>query len=156
MVSEFIAPYLKARGFKRRRLGFSRPFAHGFDVLAFQKSSWNDKRHARFTIGLGIYWSGAQERLGKAIAGTPFSDGDCTIFRRIGDLITPRKDRWWTITDEQSVTTLQPEVWQVIEDFALPWFDRGHDIDAAIADAEEYKLPDYIRALRLLSQEIVA
>jgi Domain of unknown function (DUF4304) len=156
LVSGFIAPKLKAHSFKRRRLAFARPFTHGFDVLVFQKSSWNNKHDARFTIGLGIYWSKAQEKLGRVISGTPFSDMACTVFRRIGHLIPPPKDRWWTVTDEQSVTNLEPEIWQAVEDFALPWFDRGHDIDAAIADAEEYKLTQYILALKALKHESVA
>lgn len=156
LVSGFVAPKLKQHDFKRRRLTFARPFMHGFDVLVFQKSSWNGKHHARFTIGLGVYWSEAQERLGRVISGTPFSVMACTVHRRIGFLMTPPKDRWWTATDEQSAISLQPEILHVIEDFALPWFERSHDIDVAIAEVEEYKLTQYIRALKLLRREIIA
>ena len=72
LVSESIAPLLKGKGFKRRKLAFSQPFENGFDVLVVQKSSWNSRDDARFTINLGVYWSEAQKILGWVATGAHF------------------------------------------------------------------------------------
>jgi hypothetical protein len=154
-VSTVAAPLLKAKGFKRRRLGFSRPFTHGHDVLVFQKSSWNTSEHAKFTVNLGIYWSRAQELLGRSIVGVPFSDGDCTVFRRIGHIMPGRTDEWWSVRDEFPMD-VRDEVLTAIEEFALPWFERLHEIRHSLAAVEEYRLIDYINALKTVKHELAA
>ncbi len=153
LAGEVIAPFMKSHGFKRRRLAFSRPFPNGFDVLVLQKSSWNSKADARFTINLGIYWSKAQERISQPVSGVPFSDNHCTVFERIGFLMEPPKDKWWIINKHHHVLELTDEITRTIMAQAFPWFEAGHDIDTSISFARKHHHTASIRALKWIKDE---
>jgi hypothetical protein len=153
LVSESIAPLLKSKGFKRRKLAFSRPFENGFDVFLVQKSSWNSRDDARFTINLGVYWTEAQKILGRVTTGFPFSDKSCVVFRRIGDIMIPRKDRWWIVSKTYPVEEIRGDVMFKIEFVTLPWFEKAHDLEFSIELVKEYKLINHIRALEALRQK---
>jgi len=144
---------MKKAGFKRRRLAFSRPFQHGYDVLVLQKSSWNSTADARFTFNLGIYWSKAEEINGSQVAGVPFSDGQCTVWDRIGFLMQPPGDKWWIINSQRNVLELPDEILRVIGTYAFPWFEEGHNVDRAIQFALKHHHIAKIRALELTKHE---
>jgi hypothetical protein len=153
LVAEVISPFMKKNGFKRRRLAFSRPFQHGFDVLVLQKSSWNGATDARFTFNLGIYWSKAEEMNGTGVSGAPFSDSHCTVWERIGFLIQPPADKWWVISSPHHVLDLPDEIISAIGTYALPWFQAGHDIDTSLLVASKHHHTEKIRALKWLKDE---
>jgi len=153
LVSESIAPLLKSKGFKRRKLAFSRPFENGFDVLVVQKNSWNSRDDARFTINLGVYWTEAQKILGKVTTGIPFSHTNCIVFRRIGFITIPPKDRWWIVSEDHPVEEIRGDVIFKIEFVTLPWFEKAHELEFSIELVKEYKLINHIRALESLRQK---
>jgi hypothetical protein len=156
MVGNGVAPFLKTFGFSRRRNAFCRAFAHGFDLLGLQKSSWNDKKSARFTINLGVCWVEAQRLLGHPVKGVPFSADvqGSTVFRRIGDLMPEQRDFWWDVRSDGEVDAVQLDLLERLDLYAIPWLETAHDLERSIALSKEYRFPRHVAVLESLRSRI--
>jgi hypothetical protein len=58
MFRDEIGPWLRARGFKKRRNRFRRVDEDGWQVIDFQASQWGSRDDVRFTINL---WVGSMQ-----------------------------------------------------------------------------------------------
>jgi hypothetical protein len=152
MVKDGVAPFLKTFGFTRRRNSFFRPFPGGFDVVGLQKSSWNDRKSAKFTVNLGVCWLEAQALLGRPVRGIPFSAdwASCTVHRRIGRVMPEQRDFWWNVSGTSDLGAVQLDLLERLDRYAIPWLDSAHDLERSIALCKENRFPKHEAALESL------
>lgn len=100
LLSQYIAPPLKAHGFRKQGQTFGLRGDGVWGIINFQKSQWSNRDSLDFTINVAI-WSDRLAALdlhgyAYAPAGIP-NHVYCPWRRRIGDLMPDPYDRWWTI-----------------------------------------------------------
>ena len=127
MVRDEIGPWLRERGFKKRRNGFRRADQAGWQVVDFQASQWGSRDHVRFTINL---WVGVPELAPDA------SETDAHVEQRIGALTDDGEDRWWSIDADTDVAQLAGEVRTLLAERALPWLDARASLEQLVVLAE--------------------
>jgi Domain of unknown function (DUF4304) len=131
MVRDELAPWLRERGFKKRRQRFRRSDDAGWQVVALQASQWSSADDLRFTINLWV--------------GVPELPGDAQIEERIGELIDG-EDRWWTVDADTDTESLGAELRTLLAEHALPWLEARADLERLVALAERgpEDFPDYL------------
>ena len=122
-----LAPHLKAAGLAQRRgWRFSATSAEGNAAIAqFQKSRRSGPDQVSFTVDLGVY----SKRLGDFYRGLTYGHGsssrpdvyDAHLQRRIGHLLDPPADVWWTIKEPADVAKVSTELRPLLVDVAVPW-----------------------------------
>ncbi len=114
---------LKKNGFKKQGQNFRLIKQSGIVyfgyIINFQKSQYNSINELRFTVNLGrIYFIGPCNK--------QFKEYDCSgKDRERLSFLTPQYgfDYWWTITQNKDMYSLENELVNLLEEFALPWFD---------------------------------
>jgi len=89
-------PALQSAGYARQ----GRTFYRGDDpirVVNIQSSKWNTVDKAEITINLGVFFPTVPLISLPPPKGKP-RECECTLRTRIGSLIPPHLDKWWTIT----------------------------------------------------------
>lgn len=132
LVKDHVKPVLKELGFKHKGSTFFRKNGELTEVIAPQKSKWNNAQEAKFTFNLGVYWPYVQELLGRPCETLPPKEDDCTLRQRLGPLFDENRDFWWIITPESDIVQIGSEVAQKIKVFALPWLSRATTLNEAV------------------------
>lgn len=147
------APLLKRVGFRRRRHAFNRTSEPGLvQVVSFQMGAHNPPGtgseanqtarerlglpgdlYGRFTLNLGVYVNEMAIEDWEKRHGW-INEYDCQLRTRIGNLLEPPADTWWSLDDP-------PAAHRVVDDAlrtaGLPWLDRVASRDAILAAYEK-------------------
>ena len=118
MLRDNVGPWLRARGFRKRRNRFRRADDDGWQVVDFQASQWGSRDEVRFTINL---WVGVAE-----LADT---QADAQVQERVGRLLPGGEDHWWSLDAATNTTTLADELRQVLQERCLPWLEARRSLD---------------------------
>lgn len=151
VIKSAITPEMKARGFRKKGATFWRDHGEVIDVVAVQKSQWNDKSSASFAINLGLYWKRVQEILGGSVSASPPRECDCTVRTRLGPLFAGGCDYWWEVTPLAEISAVGTDAVSKLVEYGLDWLERGHELDKTLEYVERlgYKRQrDAILALR--------
>ena len=134
MLRDEVGPWLRERGFKKRRNRFRREHDAGWQVVDFQASQWNSRDDVRFTINVWVGVSELQE-----------ADADAQFEERVGSLLPEGEDQWWPVPDDTDTAALGQELRQVLEDHCLPWLEKRTTLDQLIrlADEDPERFPRY-------------
>jgi uncharacterized protein DUF4304 len=118
MLRDEVGPWLRARGFKKRRNRFRRADDDGWQVVDFQASQWGSRDDVRFTINL---WVGVPE-----LADT---ERDAQVQERVGLLLPGGQDHWWSLDAGTDATALADELRHVLQERCLPWLEGRRSLD---------------------------
>lgn len=138
VVSDFVAPAMKAAGYRKTARNWHLDLGDAVTVVNLQGSSWNSRDRSQFTANLGIWFPAAE-----SIAGSPERPNrkppeyQCTVRERIGYLMPEGRDVWWELDSTAHLESTGIEVTAAIVDFGLPWLSRCSDPLAAF---------DYLRS----------
>src|SRR5204863_12489 len=106
-------------------------------LIDVQKSSWNSKEEARFTLNFGVYVPDAYKLYTDRAAPLHPQTPDCALYGRIGRLTPEGLDRWWKLkaddrlpnTDEAIIA----DVSHCVRDYCLTFlrqFQTSQDVVA--------------------------
>jgi hypothetical protein len=132
MVASFMAPELRARGFRKRRNAFSRPTDDGWTLIDFRASQFGTRNDVSFTINLGVIFAELQA----TDEGSP-SLGRAHIRQRIGRLLDGSGDLWWKLDSGSDFTAVAAEVTDAVLHAAIPWLDQRAALADLLAGADQ-------------------
>jgi hypothetical protein len=96
-------------------------------IIDVQKSQWNTKEKAEFTLNCGVYVPGLFAAYGNRPEPETPSIGRCCLQARIGAL-TDGKDRWWVLHADDDIETTDEKIGAEIRDRlehgVLPFLER--------------------------------
>ncbi len=167
LVGARLGPRLVAAGFGKSRRTFRRMRGPLVDILQVQASQWGSVDEGRFTLNLALYVPGILEALGETPHVEP-PEYVGHVRRRIGDLETPKQDRWWELratTDLVALAGALETTWiekiepffgriATLEDVRRHWSSAGNDVQGVVLS---YLLGDLDSArldLRVLMQTL--
>jgi Domain of unknown function (DUF4304) len=130
-----VGPWLRARGFKKRRNRFRRADDDGWQVVDFQASQWGHSDDVRLTINL---WVGVKELAA--------ADSGSEVEVRVGRLLPGGKDRWWELDASTDAAALAEELCRMLRERCLPWLDARRSLDdlMALARTEPEDFPRHM------------
>jgi len=126
MIRDEVAPWLRERGFRKRRNQFRRGDDQGWQVVGFQASQWGSRDDVRFTINL---WVGVTEL--EAV------EPDAQVQQRVGALLRGGEDHWWSLDSFTDASALGADLREVLESVCLPWLDARRNLDQLMAFARD-------------------
>lgn len=135
LLSSFIAPPLRLRGFSRRGQSFTRWDRKNCQVINFQV--WKERSTDSttvFTVNLGVF-SGALFWFETGLMKPKKSPSVeiCHWRTRLGNLLPDRQDKWWSIEQDSEIPSISEEILSAMEAHALPVL--GHlDRDEALRE----------------------
>jgi Domain of unknown function (DUF4304) len=139
---DFLTPWMKERGFVRKKLTWNRRIDHFTDVIDLQESRWNQTPVCKFAINIGIFDPEVYELCWGKSAPASVSETDCVVRLRLSSLrqmnlpAKKRTDEWWEIRSETNTRSLSESITRDIDVYALPFFLSHHN---------EAFLLDYLR-----------
>jgi hypothetical protein len=131
MMREQVAPALRDLGLKGSGQVFSIPSDRYWALIGFQKSVGSSSEAVKFTVNLQVVdrdaWAKASEEQpwrgpkpkANVRPGVPGSWGE-----RIGTLMPPRNDYWWSIEPDRPTEPVAGEVVAALRDHGLPEMKR--------------------------------
>ena len=135
IVKASVAPTLRAAGFKGSGRNFHAKGDGGlYRIVNVQASQSNIGDTGKFTINLGIFYPEFARLVGKRIGGEIPAEPECTIRRRIGEIMPGGQDLWWNIGPEISVEATQRDVRLALTDFGIPWLSQAWDVNMLAQD----------------------
>ncbi len=121
LLSDHVAPLMRQSGYKRRRNSWGRETIDGWLVIDFQACSFSNRHELRFTVNLGYFSHAVAIGLReKPRPSTPPPDNMCHYRERIGRLIQPHRDIWWTVLADRPIDETAARILRVLERFVLP------------------------------------
>jgi uncharacterized protein DUF4304 len=126
MIRDEIGPWLRERGFRKRRNRFRRVDRDGWQVVDFQASSWGSRDDVRFTINL---WVGVTELEG--------AEADAQVQQRVGALLPSGEDHWWPLDADTDTSALATELRAVLAELCIPWLDARRSLDDLMSLARD-------------------
>lgn len=121
IVRSALAPFLKEVGFKKKGSSFYKTDDSSMDVINVQLSQGNFGDEGRFTLNVGKYFPAIAELEGESAALEFPKEYECTLRKRIGDLMPQKADFWWQISRASDDDALAADVKSAVERYALPW-----------------------------------
>ena len=145
MLRDEVGPWLRARGFKKRRNRFRRADDDGWQVVDFQASQWGSRDDVRFTINL---WVGVAELAER--------EADAQVETRVGNVLPGGDDHWWSLDEATDTARLGDELREVLQARCLPWLEArrslDHLMDIARSAPDEFPRHELGRFRMLLKQ----
>lgn len=141
MLRTQVAPGLRALGLRGSGKNFSLPNGNGdHALLGFQKDKWNTAEVCRFTANTAFHsqqgWQQARTREPWLPASpTPHDMAPRGWQQRVGFLLDPPHDHWWTIRIADDVAAIADHVVAVVREAVLP------QLRARLAGTEPPPLP---------------
>jgi hypothetical protein len=126
MIRDEIGPWLRERGFRKRRNRFRRLDRAGWQVVDFQASAWGSSDDVRFTINL---WVGVTE--------LEIAEAGAQVEQRVGALLPGGEDHWWPLDADTDTAALASELRAVLAERCLPWLDARRSLDRLMALARD-------------------
>lgn len=118
---------LKEQGFKKSQLTFTRQLENIAFLIDIQKSRWNDKNEAQFTLNIGIYVPGVFSTYINNAEPTKVKIEHCTCYIRLGMLASNPKDIWWKLSQTDSFeidNQVNQELIEKLNDLVFPFFSK--------------------------------
>jgi len=138
ILAEHLVPLMKTRGFRRKGQRFWRVTGRFVELVELQKSAFNSKREAAFTINLGVYFHPVGGPGGVRVAIMPPKNYECTIEERIGTLFGKGLDSWWEVRGIRQAPRLGEDLCEKVLRFGLPWLESMHDLRAMLRYDREH------------------
>jgi len=138
LLSEEVAPPLKANGFRRSRNRFSRPSNGGWQIIDFQASQYGSAEDVRFTVNLRAAYRELRSRDESWDDKRPPPVYKAHSHERIGTLLPGCEDRWWAFAAGTDASALATELLGVITATALPWLDARASLAEIITLAADH------------------
>ena len=92
-----LTPLLRSRGFRKRGPVYVAEHGEVTWLVDVQKSQWNDRNEAQFTVNGGVYVPGVVSGYSRRPDPAEPKMVDCCLSVRIGMLDESRVDKWWKI-----------------------------------------------------------
>ena len=129
IVNNYISPKLKEKGFLKKRDTFFSLINDIRWVIEIQRSRWNNENEFQFTLNFGIYVPDLMEIFLNLNEPPKISIEHCSISCRIGMLMNNKKDKWWKLTNNDTLSGSQKaiEIIEMIETFGIPFLSRFKD-----------------------------
>jgi hypothetical protein len=121
-LSTDIGPPLRTQGFTKSGFNFHLRAPEGWGVVNFQKSQWGSRNLTKFTVNLGV----ALDKLAPIFDRDPTKKPPASLCHwssRIGTLIHPDRDTWWSVDDRTDLQGLTAEILPTLMERALPAID---------------------------------
>ena len=147
VVREHIHPLLKQRGYRKQARTFHKIGEESTLVVHIQASQWNQSADGQFTINLGAYFADIEKICDShEIRGLP-KEYDCTVRRRIGQIMPSNLDKWWEINPGANLEEIGKEVAAGLSEYGLRWLESVASKDSLAAELESRR--EYLRAAGL-------
>ena len=131
VLSESLAPALKAAGYRRSARTWRRVGPSSVRVVNAQGSAWNDGAEGRFTLNLALYFPALAPLVAWGRTAERPTEPDCQVRQRIGFLLPDGQDHWWRVAPGSDLPALAGELQETWEHVGAPWMDAHDDLDAA-------------------------
>lgn len=115
-----IAPSLVQYGFKRTGYLYRRSTPLHESLIAFQRSSRSSDQTCVFTATLGVWSRKVAEFHEGAHASCSVKLETCHWTCRLGELLNPPEDRWWTLENSDRHLSSTREVQRLVLDRGVP------------------------------------
>ncbi len=122
-----LAQELRSAGFKKAARTWRKCVAELTQVTNVQASWTNHGDAGQFTINLGVYFPEAVRLFGLWAVKDKPGESDCIVHQRIGLLMPPLTDFWWTVNPGTNLESLGHEVGRAWRAHGLPWLDAHTD-----------------------------
>jgi hypothetical protein len=107
LVTKVLWPAFKARGYRKTGNNFRYYDLLGWGkIVNIQKSAFGDRHNTRFTVNTGLYVAEADRIWTGRVAAEKFSEPDCLIRARIGQLNGSGQDHWYGLTEQTAPEAL--------------------------------------------------
>lgn len=124
LLTRFVKPRLAAHGFAKRGQTFYL-FDHGnWGLINFQRGRSAAPGATEFTVNLGIASARLSRRRDAEWRTWRPAEYECDWRMRLGHLMAPARDKWWTITASTNLDELAGELLDPIETLAVPEIRR--------------------------------
>jgi hypothetical protein len=136
-----VAPSLKGRRFKKQRHTFNRIAELGlvhvvnfqmgqFPIGAYEIPGLRPNLYGKFTVNLGVFVREVYEITQRGPAPAFVQEYACEFRVRLGELLMPPADTWWSLTDDSSA--LVAELAALLEGCGQAWFEQYATRDAIV------------------------
>ena len=145
VLSEYIAPLLKAHDFRKSGQRFWHRRPDCIWVFEIQRGKYNHGSRGEFTANLGAYhpgWVDAAISIPRLQFMGPVTDKpaeqNCFLRERLDELVfadaglDDSGGGWWKVSPQVSAAELGAPMTKAIEQYALPWFERFSDLEVAV------------------------
>lgn len=122
LLRDHVAPVLRARGFAGSGQDFHRQVEGNWAAINFQRDRYSTKAQLRFTVNLGTASTVVRVEDGFA-PDEPAAEVDCHWRTRLGELLPPKRDLWWTVGADMTdadIARLGQELASHLADVAVP------------------------------------
>lgn len=130
MVRDLVSPELRRMGFKGSGGRYELPSTTHWIVVGFQASQFSSADSMRFTVNCQVVRRDTWEEFRKErpyIGPKPKPNtvaGNFVWWTRIGSLMPPGEDQWWTLTAHDDIKAIAEDVLAAITQFVLPAIER--------------------------------
>jgi hypothetical protein len=147
-IKEEIAPVLLDAGFKATGRVYRRIAADALQVIDLQNWKYNDSKRARFTFELGVCFPKLLAAVCELDAYAFYRDSaarpgvtECAVRRRLGELMDPPQDLWWTVSATTGYVPPAEEITAPLMNAGLPWLQTLSTLSAVtLARADNHAL----------------
>lgn len=137
-----VAPTLKAMGFKKQRHTFNRIAEPGvvqvvnfqmgqFPIGAYEIPGLRPNLYGKFTVNLGVFVREVYEVTQRTTASAFVPEYACEFRVRLGELLTPPADTWWSLKDDAG--NLAAELAEHLDGRGRAWFAGYATRDAILS-----------------------
>lgn len=130
ILKTYVTPFLNDLGFRKDRNVYERVCGEWSWLIEIQRSHFQDKERADFTINCGIYIPAVAATYFEFLNGQPPKSPDealCAVRVRLGRLAS-EFDRWWQLCAGDDTKIVDHRIGQELADLlkchALPFFQR--------------------------------
>ncbi len=137
LLRDHLAPALRSLGFRGSRGAYTLPHPDYWVRIGVQSSAWNSSEEVKFTLNLTAMPKAGWERLRRAFPSFPeqpeangfynspaLGDSRDLWQSRIGGLLPPKTDRWWTLRPDSDLSAVAADVMSAVLEGALPAITR--------------------------------
>jgi Domain of unknown function (DUF4304) len=147
-IKDKIAPVLLGAGFKATGRVYRRTAGEALQVIDLQNWKYNDSKRARFTIELGVCFPKLLAAVCELDAYAFYRDSaarpgvtECAARRRLGELMDPPQDLWWTVSATTGHVPTAEEITAPLMNAGLPWMQAMSTLSAVtLARADHHAL----------------
>jgi len=149
IVQDHLAPFLKARGFRKKGRHFWRVEGDVMDVIDVQNSQFNDAWEAKFTINLGVCWIFLQRVIGGVFAVEPSPPKSCIFRHRLSPDMEKKADYWWDVRSNSDPANVASELLQLLDRTGFPWLESKRD-GVAVLEHMTNRWPQHAKKFTVL------
>jgi len=149
-----LRPVCAAHGFSRRSQNFVCETPECWGIINFQKSRYSPVDEKSFTINLAIAAKSILSFYGQPTTAPPPSYASHWAEIRIGTLMPDQRDKWWTLSREDSYSTVKSEVQTALLELAIPLI-KPHLSEEGLLELWDSKIPGTFEYPRLKFKSIL-